>query len=236
MDINQQNHTYHVAQSSMELLPNYYHWIYRKFRQYIHGDVLELGCGAGHGIHHYIELATTVVAVDFNQNLLDIVEKKFPNKVLTIFTDLNKEWDKLSDYKFDAIILMDVIEHFKDDKIFLKKVKQLLKPNGILIGKVPAQKNLYCKIDEASGHYRRYDESDVVMLLESIDFKMLNVSRINPLAAVAYRIKMSHQKNFSSTFSETELKIINWIIPILALFDYLPYLPGLSIIFVAKNK
>ena len=121
-DLEQCNRTYHAAQDQMELLPNYYEWTYRKFRRYLKGQVVELGCGSGIGISTYLDRVTKVYAVDFNDELVRRVNQRFQSaKVVPIQADLLGEWTQLSTIKADAVIMMDVLEHFADDTAVVEK-------------------------------------------------------------------------------------------------------------------
>ena len=66
--------------------------------------------------------------------------------------------------KFDLILLVDVIEHIKDDKKVLKKLFNKLKPFGKMVIFVPACQYLYSPFDRQIGHFRRYS----IKSLESI--------------------------------------------------------------------
>jgi SAM-dependent methyltransferase len=224
------NRTYHEAQSHMELLPNYYRWTYRKFRTYLHGEIVELGCGAATGITTYLESATRVFAVDYNPKLLEQVRERYPaEKVTTIAADLIGDWKELESIHADSIIMMDVLEHFADDRRIIEKARSLLKPFGHLLIKVPAQRALFSAMDEASGHFRRYDEHDLVALLETGGFRAIGIRHINPIGALAYRVKMRRSTNFSRTFSKAQLRLINAVLPLLSLMDSIPGLLGLSL-------
>ena len=79
------NRTYHVAQGSMALLPNYYRWTYGVFRPFLHGDVVELGSGSGLGLSAYVDRADTVVAVDHDAACLGEIARRWPSsKVRTL--------------------------------------------------------------------------------------------------------------------------------------------------------
>ena len=120
--VEQRNRTYHEAQDRMELLPNYYRWTYGKFRRYLRGTVVELGCGAGIGIATYVNEASKVYAVDYNEELVARVARRFPGpKVVAIRADLLADWDRLAEIEADAVIMMDVLEHFADDAAVARK-------------------------------------------------------------------------------------------------------------------
>lgn len=237
MDLLAKNRTYHEAQSSMELLPNYYVWTYGKFRRHIKGVVVELGCGSGTGIRCYIGNAHHVYAVDYNDALLTRIVKSLGASIVTpIKADLMDDWRELKGIEADTVILMDVLEHFRDDEAFLKKAAALLKPGGRMIIKVPAQRKLYSSIDEASGHFRRYDPEDLQRLALQAGLDCRFIRHINPLGALAYRMKKEKQTNFSRTFSKAQLAFLNRLMPLIQLADHIPFLRGLSMICLMSRQ
>lgn len=237
MDIKRANRTYHEAQSSMELLPNYYLWTYGKFSQFINGIVVELGCGAGIGIASYFRKAERVYAVDHDTRLLRRVAERFPSSTVTpIAADLIGEWSELVGIEADVVIIMDVLEHFEDDFAFMRKAAALLKPSGRLIVKVPAQRRLYSEIDRASGHYRRYDSADIRRLARDVGLSITFVRSMNPIGGLVYRLKNKARSNFSKTFSPLQLKVINAAIPLISMVDLIPALPGLSLIALMEKR
>lgn len=236
MDLLAQNRTYHEAQSSMELLPNYYAWTYRKFVQHINGDVVELGCGSGTGIRYYLGRVRHVFAIDHNDELLQRINRTLnTNKVTAIKADLMGEWRELRGIQADTVILMDVLEHFRDDTEFLRKAGALLRPGGKIAIKVPGQSRLYSSIDEASGHFRRYDPADLRRLARRVGLDCQYIRHMNPLGALSYRLEKSKHTNFSRTFSEGQLRLINRVMRLIELGDYIPYLPGLSLVCVLSK-
>ena len=235
--ISEPNRTYHEAQSQMELLPNYYAWTYGVFLPYIHGTVVELGSGAGLGIAHYIQHTKKVYAVDFNGELLSRARALLPgDRLQTIQADLTDDWDELAHIKADAIIMMDVVEHFADDTNLIAKAAALLKPGGHMLIKVPANRSLYSPMDEASGHYRRYNREDFKKLADKARLKIERISPVNRAGALAYRFKNKQSTNFSKSFSPSQLKLINTLLPMVRLFDKIPGLPGLSLVAVLKHQ
>jgi SAM-dependent methyltransferase len=236
MDLSAQNRTYHVTQGSMELLPNYYRWMYSKFQKHIRGSVLELGCGAGIGIKCYLDKADHVYAVDHNPELLKQVASKYAaEKVTPMQADLINEWDFLPEGSADTILIMDAVEHFKDDQLLIRKAAAILAPAGKLLIKVPAQPRLYSSIDEASGHYRRYDAPALRQLAQQAGLTIEKITNSNAIGSMAYRFKRQKKRNFSGTFSGTQLKLINVTIPLIRMTDILP-LPGLSLLCVMTRS
>ena len=99
--------------------------------------VLDVGCGSGHLSKTLTEKGHSVVAIDCDWKAVGIAKKK---GIRAFVSDIN-EWN--SDEKFDCIILGDVLEHIEDDKSALKKVHDMLEPNGCIVANVPAYQALY---------------------------------------------------------------------------------------------
>jgi SAM-dependent methyltransferase len=222
---------YHEAQDRMALLPNYYAWIARHFVDHVSGTVLELGSGAGLVMRNYIGRVHDVVAVDLDAELLARLERSHPpGKVRAVQVDLRGDWRELDGVRADCVIALDVVEHFQDDARFVELVRAHLKPGGKAIVKVPAQSRLFNAMDEASGHFRRYDEADLRALMGSHGFRTISLRHMNPAGAWGYRFKKQKRTNFSRTFSPGKLRAVNSVIPLLAMLDHVPGLKGLSLV------
>jgi len=231
------NRTYHEAQSRMRLLPAYYRWIISKFAGAISGKVIELGVGAGYQIEHYEALADKIIAVDYNPELLKWLKEIHPtDKVAALQANLLGDWSELPIGAADTVLALDVVEHFEDDALFISKARDLLRSGGKLCLKVPANSNLFSSIDQASGHYRRYDPAPLRELLNKQGFKVINQEFMNPIGAWLYRFKKKKNSNFSKTFSPSTLKAANFLIPMIRPLDNLQSLGGLSLIGVYEKK
>lgn len=225
------------TQDRMALLPNYYRWIARSFRDQVSGVVLELGCGAGFVLRHYADRVDRVIAVDLDQNLLDGIARRWPpERVQALRVDLLGDWREIGHVRADAIIALDVLEHFEDDAAFVEKLKRHLRPGGRVVLKVPAQARLYGDVDRTSGHFRRYDEDGLAALMESAGFRTIALRHMNPVGAWGYRFKKGSRSSYSQTFSPGRLKLVNALIPALALLDGVPGLKGLSLIGVFELR
>jgi SAM-dependent methyltransferase/putative flippase GtrA len=224
------NLRYHEAQANMALLPNYYRWVGSLFRRDISGVVLELGCGAGHMLSQYQDLAERIVAVDVNPICLGTLRETYGHvNVEAIQADLSGDWGELKSLRADVVVALDLLEHVENEAAFLSKVRSHLKPGGRVALKVPAQRRLFSEADRASGHWRRYDEADLVGLMESAGFRARWVREINPAGALAYRFKRHRSSNFSGTFSREQLRVMNACMVLLPLLDWLPLMGGLSL-------
>ncbi|MBB6184221.1 class I SAM-dependent methyltransferase [Oleiagrimonas soli] len=103
---------------------------------------------------------------------------------------------------FGAIGLFDVIEHIREDREFLRSLKPVLKPSGMLYLTVPCHAWLWSQSDIDAGHFRRHTSVTMRRLLEP-DFDIEYLSYffaplvIPQLAfrALPYRVGAGRHKN-----------------------------------------
>lgn len=97
-----------------------------------------------------------IYAIDVNYGTQDSESQ------LVVCTDL----DQVPPESVDCAILMDVLEHVRDDLAFLHAVDRILTPKGQLLVTVPAHSFLWSDHDLFLGHYRRYNHSSLTSVLE----------------------------------------------------------------------
>lgn len=74
---------------------------------------------------------------------------------------------------FDLILLLDVLEHVKDDNSFLQSLANRLTPGGTLLISVPAWQYLFSSHDRSLGHHRRYALSSLRRIAAEVDLTVL---------------------------------------------------------------
>ena len=65
-----------------------------------------------------------------------------------------------------------MLEHIEDDAGALKNWASWLKPGGTLLLSVPARMKLWTAGDEWAGHFRRYERSQLIDLLQASGFEI----------------------------------------------------------------
>ncbi len=128
-----------------------------RIKPFVKGDVLDVGAGIG-------ATRKNLEAVDFSSwHALEpdpdlAVQIDTANCKVTVGT--------ISAIKdsYDTILYIDVLEHIKEDARELADAAERLRPGGKLIVLAPAHQNLYSPLDEAVGHYRRYDQQQLTAL------------------------------------------------------------------------
>ena len=93
----------------------------------------------------------------FSDNPVYIVDKEQASLKETDNFIVCREINRMPENTFDCIILMDVLEHAKNDNDFLEDALRALKDNGKIVLTLPAHSFLFCQHDIFLRHYRRYD-------------------------------------------------------------------------------
>jgi 2-polyprenyl-3-methyl-5-hydroxy-6-metoxy-1,4-benzoquinol methylase len=135
--------------------------------------VLEVGCGHGL-VREQLETGMdyTVDACDLNE--LPIKRIRNGKGRLFVYDIMDKHPDMCQ--KYEAVFLMDVIEHISQEVSFLKSCLYHIKPGGIVVLNVPAFNALFSRYDTRNGHFRRYDKSMVNKLFTEAGVEPLAMS------------------------------------------------------------
>lgn len=134
---------------------------------------LEIGCGNGINMQLFeTDLGLVVDGCDLNETAVKQIKNVTGQKYIYNIYDLNHD---MLEY-YDLILLLDVIEHIKEDRDFVKKALKHLKVNGRIIVNVPAFNMLYSKYDSVLGHIKRYRKKELKLLLTSLGLEIEHIS------------------------------------------------------------
>lgn len=129
--------------------------------------VLNAGCGSGE-MNIFLSRNRTwhIVGIDMDDRAISMsrqLKDRYGVKNLDIIQANVQEYDGAESY--DIIVCIDVLEHIEDDLQMIKRLSQMLKPEGLLCVSVPALQGLFGYHDEMLGHYRRYDKHSLTRKL-----------------------------------------------------------------------
>lgn len=141
-------------------------------KDYVSGDILEVGCGEGRGVATLIEYSKSFTAVDKIEEVIDHLQKKFPQGK---FISMNiPPLSGLSDNTYDSIVSFQVIEHIENDRLFLQEIHRVLKPGGIALLTTPNRK---MSLSRNPWHIREYLGEELATLAKEI-FKHVEMKGI----------------------------------------------------------
>lgn len=164
---------------------NYIAWIFAHVEPHLGDAVLEIG--AGHGTYTELFRACTVrvVATDMSERCVDLLRSRFANDERVTVLEGGAEVASGMP-PVDSVVLINVLEHIKDDDGALLDVAAALKPGGRLILWVPALQLLYSDHDRQIGHYRRYRKAALRAQLTGIGYEVTEIRYVNSLGALAW--------------------------------------------------
>ena len=133
-------------------------------------NFLDVGCGGGENSLIALQKGMKGVGIDFSplaiqksQELLqDYIKDGKYNLIQGNFFDTTD-----IGHDFDLVISFFTLEHIKDDEEFLRLLKKRVRPGGYLIFSIPARRDKWAFEDETGGHFRRYDRSDLEIILKN---------------------------------------------------------------------
>ena len=146
-------------------------------------SVLDIGCGSGVFLSLLKKRGKRVRGIETNSDLITLAKELEPE--IPIERGTAADIDQYADY-FDAITMVDVLEHIKDDYCQLEKIYHRLNNNGQLILVVPAFPGLFGRRDRLIGHYRRYTKNELINKLTSAGFKVSRLRYWNALGFIPY--------------------------------------------------
>lgn len=216
---------------SMSQAEFYNQWTLSKFKQFLNGEILEIGCGTGN-FTSTLSKYGNVTAIDIDKNLIKKIKQNNPNIDIG-FGDIEKRIYFFKEKTFDTIVCINVLEHIFDDIQALKNIFRLLKKRGNLILLVPIHQFLFGEIDKSIGHYRRYEVQDLIKKMETFGLRWLIYKKLNFLGAIGWFVSGKILKNKQVT--PRKIKIFNLITPILNLENFIEPIIGTSVLIIAKK-
>jgi SAM-dependent methyltransferase len=148
--------------------------------------IADLGCGCGMMLQRLSEKYDPV-GLDGSRHAVEFaLHRGVKAKLGALPGDV-----PLSRESYDAVLLLDVLEHVKDDEASVAVGASLLKPGGILICTVPAHMWLWTKRDEHHHHFRRYSRREFRALFDQPYLRLELLSHLNAILfapAAAWRL------------------------------------------------
>lgn len=138
---------------------------------------LEIGYGSGDLLIALSKIGLKTYGYDFSSDAVRMAKKKIKkcaNEVKNRIVLLENE-KQIDSNRYDFLIALEVLEHVKDDIHLLKKIRNYLTKNGILIFSVPAHKSRWGGNDLWAGHYRRYEKKELEEKLLFSEFDVLHI-------------------------------------------------------------
>ena len=220
----------------MKKLRRYNQWIFLKFRPFLGRRVLEIGSGIGN-ITKFLLDRELIIATDMEPKYLALLKNTFGKYKKFIIEHLDisgAEMEHYRSYHIDSVICFNVLEHIEQDEKPLKNIFDLLEPEGRLLLLVPSHPWLYGSLDQHLGHHRRYGKRELKNKLEAVGFKIIFLTYFNRIGILGWFLnsKILRRKRLPSF----QLRIYNFLVPLLKLEKFFPLPFGISLLAVAEKS
>lgn len=115
--------------------------------------LLEIGCGPGANLRELAPRAEIAVGIDLEMRALTHCRDLAPVQSDALFPL------PFADATFDAVMLVDILEHLAELHALVDEIARVLRPGGVVVVMVPSGPGLWSYWDEMHGHYRRFTKS-----------------------------------------------------------------------------
>ena len=130
-----------------------------KCEEYVHGKLLDVGCGSKPYKDTYFSAATSYVGVDYAS------EKSRPDIIASALSL------PLDNESFDTVVSTELLEHVPDPLRALREMHRVLKPGGHLILSTP----MYWPRHEIPHDYFRYPYDGLLYLVKESGFELVRI-------------------------------------------------------------
>ena len=222
----------------MRAMKNNNNWVFDQIKPYLGNSILEVGAGIGNISKYLAGFDRKLILTDIKRDYLNYLKNRFisyPKVKVISFNIESGKASKISKFKVDTAICINVLEHIKNDNQALRNIHKILSNNGSLILIVPALKKLYGSLDKNLGHFRRYDKNQLIKKLEKNNYFIEKIYYHNLVSVFGWFINSRILKTkFMKSF---QLRLLDKLIPFLATVEKNIEIPfGLSLIVIAKKR
>ena len=171
-------------------LDNYNKWIFSNISPFIGENILEIGCGTGNITDYMIKPGRKITGMDISEEFSAIAMDKYRGNpdISIIKGDALNPSCALAPGSFDTVVLLNVLEHIKEDSAALTCIFSMLTPGGRAVILVPAMKFAFGGLDKELGHFKRYEKADMAGLFMSAGFKTEKLFYMNMPGAIGWAI------------------------------------------------
>jgi ubiquinone/menaquinone biosynthesis C-methylase UbiE len=189
--------SYEIA--SDNVLNNRLFYAYLQAAKWMHGNMLEVGCGTGKGIEVFSGVCEHYTAIDKNTALLTHLAARYPQyRFIDCFMPPFKG---VPDQHYDSVVSLQVIEHIEDDHYFLREISRSMKQGAKAVIATP---NIKMTLSRNPWHVREYTADALEKLLKKhfSSVEMLGVKGNE-------RVMAYHEENRRSVQRITRFDILN---------------------------
>ncbi len=214
--------------------PRFTRWMADVIRPYVGNKVLEVGAGIGNLTVNLIP-RPLYWATDVNSVYLSDLRHLSETRpyLHTGLTDVTKLESFPAGQRFDTVICLNVLEHVEEDTAALRNVGEVLEQDGRAIVLVPQGPALFGSLDTSLGHRRRYTRDQLVAVGQQAGLEAISVLGFNKAGVPAWWLNGRVLRR--QTFSLSQIKALNSLVPLFRMLEAWIPLPHLSLIAIFQK-
>jgi len=222
---------------ALSTLGRYQDWIIQTFRPYLGGRTVEFGAGLGNISALLRPHVSELDLVEPSANLAERLKARFAgdDKVRIFAEPLEGLVPATADKTYESIVLVNVLEHIKDDAAALSGLMRTLRPGGYLLLFVPALKFLFSDLDALHGHFRRYQLDEINDRTRAAGFEIIRSRYFDTVGVMPWWLLNTLMG--ATTFNPFLIRIYDAVLaPVSRVIDKLINPPfGKNILLVARR-
>ena len=201
--------------SSFDLSKNFRKYQFDLIKEFISGNVAEIGPGNGIFLEYYLDYCDNLDLFEPDKNLFSKLNYRFSNfKKINLVNNVFN----ITTNTYDVILYLDVLEHIENYEKEMLKAHNALKEGGYLIINVPAFQFLYSDFDKDVGHFKRYSKKEFINLGSKYNLKIIRSNYYDSIGFLLSFLSKMISSNYKKNF-EKKIKIWNSLIPVSRILD-----------------
>ena len=136
------------------------YFIYPKYKPYMSGLLLDVGCGIGEILEYY----KNSIGVDINSECVKFCKNKGLNAHI-----MKEDILPFENEKFDTLTFENVLEHIQNPNKIIKEIYRVMKPDANILISVPGIKGFHNDPD----HKQHYDKKRLNEFFKINNFELI---------------------------------------------------------------
>ena len=165
---------------------NYRKYEYDMIAPFVGRSMLEIGSGLGHFSEQFAGRLDYLAVSDNDPYCVGELRKRYAASEDVEVLDLALPADVGIRQKVDTVVMMNVLEHIKDDAQALRDLAAVTEPGGRIVIWVPGYMQLYGDFDRKVGHVTRYTPKTLGATVRAAGLRAEVLKPINFLGGIAW--------------------------------------------------